>query len=62
MQSNKSELGKAIMEARKKSGRSIEEICKRLGIPPKQYMDTELGNSKGSSQYYIDVRKEIESM
>ena len=62
MQSSKPELGKAIMEARKELGYSIEEICKRLDIPPKQYMDTELGNSKGSSRYYNDVLNEIKKM
>lgn len=62
MQGNKADLGKAIMETRKKLGYSIEEVCKSLDIPPKQYMDTELGNDKGSSRYYNDVLSKIKLM
>ena len=62
MQGNKAEIGKAIMETRKKLGYSIEEICKRLDMSPKQYMDTELGNDKGSSRYYNDVLGKIKLM
>ena len=62
MQSNKSELGKAIMEARKKLGFPIEKICKRLDMTPKQYMDIELGNCKGSSRYYNGVLSKIKKM
>ena len=59
---NLEELGKELIKLRKKKGLTIEEICVKISISPKEYMKLELGKLKEKESYYRNVLKEIEEV
>lgn len=59
---NLEELGKELIALRKKRGLTIEEICVKIGISPKEYMKLEWGKLKEKESYYKNVLKEIEEV
>ena len=59
---NLEELGKELIALRKKKGLTIEEICVKICISPKEYMKLEWGKLKEKESYYMNVLKEIEEV